>query len=507
MGNTHKMFFGGFPGGGDPFEEMLGGGRGGKPADTTGLYKILGVDKDASDSEIKKAYRKLAMKHHPDKGGDPDTFKGMTEAHTILSDPEKRSLYDRGGMDAVESGGGGGGDMMSQLFGQNRWGGRSGKKKGSNVVRPLPVSLEDLYNGVTKKLRITRQVIDKEAGVKKCKTCGGKGVVIKTVRMGPMIQQMQSACSDCGGQGFTYSQSRMQEVLEVHIDKGAPDGHKCVFHNKADEIPDGDAGDVVFVLKEKPHDLYRRHGADLYVKKDISLVEALCGFEMELPKLDGRTLVIKTKPGDITNICTFDPFAKDGADDIEWEVIEDADCDLDDMAQAQTDDVDALKQAVSKGQLKGKGIGCFVMSDGQTTFKQGTRAECMAAKKKRSGHTMYVVADESKAAANRMMRCVEGEGLPLLRNPYEFGNLFLDLTIVMPESLSAEAQAALKGALPPALHSSTADQSAENVDTKEVTTMDPVASHKEGVFTGKDSYDEDDDEGGGGGRNVQCAQQ
>merc|ERR1719456_1439976 len=110
-----------------------------------------------------------------------------------------------------------------------------------------------------------------------------------------MIQQMQSACSDCGGQGFTYSQSSMQEVL-----------------------------------KEKPHDLYRRHGADLYVKKDISLVEALCGFEMELPKLDGRTLVIKTKPGDITNICTFDPFAKDGADDIEWEVIEDADCDLDD---------------------------------------------------------------------------------------------------------------------------------------------------------------------------------
>merc|ERR1712100_707391 len=246
--------------------------------------------------------------------------------------------------------------------------------------------------------------------------------------------------------------------------KGAPDGHKIVFHNKADEIPDGDAGDVVFVLKEKPHDTFTRHGADLYIKKKISLLEALTGFQMELPKLDGRTLVIKTKPGDITNICTFDPFAKDGADDIEWEVIEDADCDLDDMAQAQTDDVDALKQAVSKGQLKGKGIGCFVMTDGQTTFKQGTRAECMAAKKKRSGHTMYVVADESKAA--------------------------------------------LKGALPPALHSSTADQSAENVDTKEVTTMDPVASHKEGVFTGKDSYDEDDDEGGGGGgRNVQCAQQ
>jgi len=194
-------------------------------------------------------------------------------------------------------------------------------------------------------------------------------------------------------------------------------------------------------------------------------------------------------------------------DDTEWEVIEDADCTLDDMAQAQTDDIDALKQAVSKGQLKGKGIGCFVMSDGQTTFKQGSRAECLAAKKKKTGHTMYVLADESVAAGNRMMRCVEGEGLPLLRNPYEFGNLFLDLTIKMPESLSEEACAKLKEALPPALHSSNADQSAENVDTKEVTVMDPVASHKEGVFTGKDSYDEDEDEMGGGGQRVQCAQQ
>merc|ERR1712159_597937 len=398
-------------------------------------------------------------------------------------------------------------DMMSQIFGGGG-GRRQGRKKGSNVVRPLPVSLEDLYNGVTKKLRITRQVIDKEAGVKKCKTCGGKGVVIKTVRMGPMIQQMQSGCNECGQQGFTYSQSRMQEVLEVNVQKGAPDGHKVNFSNKADEIPDGDAGDVVFVLKEKPHDLYKRHGADLYVKRDISLSEALCGFEMELPKLDGRTLVIKTKPGDVTNICTFDPFAKGGADDIEWEVLEDTDCDLDDMAQAQTDDIDALKQAVAKGQLKGKGIGCFVMSDGQTTFKQGTRAECLAAKKKRKGCTMYVVADESKAASHRMMRCVEGEGLPLLRDPYQFGNLFLDLTILMPESLSAQAQATLKAHLPPALHSTTADQSAENVDTKEVTTMDPVASHKEGVFTGKDSYDEDEDEGhGGGAQRVQCQQQ
>merc|ERR1712054_676188 len=118
-----------------------------------------------------------------------------------------------------------------------------------------------------------------------------------------------------------YSQKRTTEVLEVNVQKGAPDGHKIVFHNKADEIPDGDAGDVIFVLKEKPHDVFKRHGADLYVKKTISLVEALCGFEMELTKLDGRTLVIKTPPGFVTNISKFDPFSGE-ADEAGWEVLD-----------------------------------------------------------------------------------------------------------------------------------------------------------------------------------------
>merc|ERR1719198_1260927 len=129
-----------------------------------------------------------------------------------------------------------------------------------------------------------------------------------------MIQQMQSQCQSCED-GYTYSQKREQEVLEVNIQKGAPDGHKVTFHNKADEIPDGDAGDVVFVLKEKPHALYKRHGADLYVNKKISLVEALCGYTMELPKLDGRTLVLKSKPGDVTGITTFDPFSAEKEQD------------------------------------------------------------------------------------------------------------------------------------------------------------------------------------------------
>jgi len=210
-----------------------------------------------------------------------------------------------------------------------------------------------------------------------------------------------------------------------------------VFHNKADEIPDGDAGDVVFVLKEKPHDLYERHGADLYVKKKINLVEALCGFTMELPKLDGRVLVVKTQPGEVTQITKFDPLANKGEEaDVGWEVLEGFDCELDDMAQADSNDVDMLKKAVSKGQLKGKGIGCFVVSGGRTTFKRGSREECLKAKTSSKGCTMYVLEDEAKAGAERMMKAVEGEGLPLMRDPYQFGNLFLKLDIEFPENVS-----------------------------------------------------------------------
>merc|ERR1711988_1127376 len=504
-----SMFFGGGMGGGFPFdEEQMGGGRRGKPADTSKYYDLLGVEKDASESEIKKAYRKLAMKHHPDKGGDPDKFKEMTQAHSVLSDPEKRRNYDRFGEEGVDGGGPSGDDLISQMFGGGGGGRRQrGPKQGESVQRPLPVTLENLYSGVTKKLKIQRQTIDKSEGVKKCSTCGGKGVTIRTVRMGPMIQQMQAACQVCEGQGYQYSLKRTSEILEVNVPKGAKDGHKVVFHNKADEIPDGDAGDVIFVLKEKEHDVFKRHGADLYVKKKISLVEALCGFSMQLTKLDGRTLVIKTKPGQVTPVCTFDPFAN-GDDDATWDTFDGFDCELDDMAQADSTDLDMLKKAVSKGQLRGKGICCFVVQDGRTTFKQGSRSEAMAAKVKRSGATMYLLEDANASKKERMLVAVEGEGLPLARDPFQFGNLFLQLEIEFPEEISEEAQEALKKALPPAQSESTADEEAEEVDTHFTTMMDPVSSYKAGIFTTKESFDDDDEEGGGvGGQRVQCAQQ
>ena len=131
------------------------------------------------------------------------------------------------------------------------------------------MTLEQIYKGSARTLRLTRKVIDKEKGVETCGECGGRGAKIQTIRMGPMIQQVQKVCDACGGNGTIYRQQKVQETLEVHIPKGAPDGHKINFSEKADEIPDGEAGDVIFVCQEQPHAEFKRKGDDLYIERTI----------------------------------------------------------------------------------------------------------------------------------------------------------------------------------------------------------------------------------------------
>merc|ERR1719265_2953050 len=114
-----------------------------------------------------------------------------------------------------------------------------------------------------------------------------------------MIQQMQSACHSCNGQGKTFKTKQDREVLEVMIQKGSPDGHKVVFREMADEHPDADTGDVNFVLKQQEHAEFKRKGADLFLERKISLVEALCGFELEITLLESQPLLLRTSPGEI----------------------------------------------------------------------------------------------------------------------------------------------------------------------------------------------------------------
>jgi len=282
----------------------------------------------------------------------------------------------------------------------------------------------------------------------------------------------------------------------------------------ADEHPDADTGDVVFVLKEQAHSDFKRRGADLFLERKISLVEALCGFEIEVKHLDGRTLLIKTAPGDIVKPMArgFDPF-EDTDNKMEWEIIENVDCpDIENVAQADTTDIDTLKKACET-QLKRKGIdvGAFCVDSQRAYFKQGTREEILAAKKTKRGTTMYVVADSNANQGMRMMKAVKDEGMPTYKNPFVHGNLFLMLTIEFPEKLTPEVQQAIKKLLPPPLNVPTASADDENVEVHNVVDIDPVESfnsNKANMNAGGDSaYDEDEDGGGGGGGGGQQCQQ
>ncbi|GFY92699.1 DNAJ homologue 3 [Actinidia rufa] len=305
-------------------------GRAPKRSDNSKYYEVLGVSKSASQDELKKAYRKAAIKNHPDKGGDPEKFKELAQAYEVLSDPEKREIYDQYGEDGLKEGMGGGDashnpfDIFEQFFGGGAFGGggssRGRKKQGEDVIHSQKVSLEDLYNGTSKKLSLTRNVLCSKCRGKgsksglpgRCYVCRGSGMKTSIRQIGPgMIQQMQHVCPECRGTGEVINErdrcpqckgskvTQEKKVLEVHVEKGMQNGQRIVFKGEADEAPDTVAGDIVFVLHQKEHPKFKRKFDDLYVEHTLSLTEALCGFRFTLTHLDGRQLLIKSNPGEI----------------------------------------------------------------------------------------------------------------------------------------------------------------------------------------------------------------
>lgn len=306
-------------------------GRAPKKSDSTRYYEILGVPKNASPEDLKKAYKKAAIKNHPDKGGDPEKFKELAQAYEVLSDPEKREIYDQYGEDALKEGMGGGGgmhdpfDIFQSFFGGSPFGGAGSsrgrrQRRGEDVVHPLKVSLEDLFGGTTKKLSLSRNVIcskcsgkgSKSGASAKCSGCQGTGMKVTVRQLGPaMIQQMQHACNECKGTGETISDKDRcsqckgekvvpeKKLLEVVVEKGMNHGQKITFPGEADEAPDTVSGDIVFVLQQKEHPKFKRKHDDLFVEHTLSLTEALCGFQFVLTHLDGRQLLIKSKPGEV----------------------------------------------------------------------------------------------------------------------------------------------------------------------------------------------------------------
>ena len=301
------MFFGG-----NPFEGSTGRGiPGGIPgfsgfsrtgSQDNSLYETLGVPRDATPAEIKKAYRKLAMKNHPDRGGDEDKFKKISAAYEVLSDNDKRDVYDRNGLEGLEAGGGGDmSDIFSQFFGGGGFGGRRqpARRRGRDVTHTIAVSLEDLFKGKTKKMAIERRVPAQAGDPKQCAQCQGTGFVTITQQMGPIIQQTQRTCSACNGTGYDVQLVKERKVLEVTIERGMKHGQEIRFKGEADQLPGVEPGDVIFMLRASSHPIFERKGPHLFHRKTVALRDALTGCTFCVPHLDGRVLQLKTGPGQV----------------------------------------------------------------------------------------------------------------------------------------------------------------------------------------------------------------
>ncbi|OLL26448.1 Mitochondrial protein import protein mas5 [Neolecta irregularis DAH-3] len=261
---------------------------------------------------------------------DPHKFKEISHAYEILSDPEKRSLYDQYGEDGLSNKGGMGGmdaeDLFAQFFGGGFHGTRNrGPPRGKDLVHPIKVTLEDLYRGKVSKLALQKNVIcktcdgrgAKEGCVKKCAHCGGNGVKIVHRQLGPMIQRVQMQCQDCEASGEVIANKDRcktchakkvvseRKILEVHIDKGMSASAQVRFQGEGDQAPGLIPGDVIFVLDVAPHPRFTRKNDDLFYVAKIDLLTALAGGEIYIEHLDERWLRIPIlageaiKPGEI----------------------------------------------------------------------------------------------------------------------------------------------------------------------------------------------------------------
>jgi len=292
------MNFGGMPFGGMP---PFGGGN----SNDDTLYKELNVERNASKAEIKKAYHKLALKNHPDKGGDAEKFRKIQTAYEVLSDDDKKNKYDRFGMEGIRENTGqpDGSDIFDIFFGGNRRrGGPPRRRKGKDTLYTLKVSLNDLYNGKKQKIAIHRKVIVGEAEA--CSRCNGMGIIRQRRVFGPgMIQEIQSPCQHCSGHGKNYKFNNEKTTVDINILAGSASDTKIRCPSLGNEIPgDIETGDVVFSLEIEKHTTFARKGDNLFLKLRISLLEALTGCSFDITHLDGRLISIGTNKDDIIGV-------------------------------------------------------------------------------------------------------------------------------------------------------------------------------------------------------------
>ncbi|MGB1410432.1 MAG: molecular chaperone DnaJ [Flavobacteriaceae bacterium] len=290
------------------------------------FYDILGVSKGASASEIKKAYRKKAIEFHPDKNpGDSkaeENFKKAAEAYEVLSDPDKKARYDQFGHQAFEGGGFGGGGMnMEDIFSQfgdifggafggafgGGFGGGQRRAKGSNLRIRVSLSLEEIAQGVEKKIKVKRKKQAPGTTYKTCSTCNGQGQVTKI--QNTILGRMQTAatCGSCRGAGQIIdhkpsgadSDGMMvsEETVSIKIPAGVVDGMQLKVSGKGNDAPgQGISGDLIVAISEEEHPLLQREGDNLHYDLYVSISDAVLGTSQEIETVSGKVR-IKIEPG------------------------------------------------------------------------------------------------------------------------------------------------------------------------------------------------------------------
>lgn len=296
-------------------------------------YEVLGVAKGASEAEIKKAYRKLALKYHPDKNPDDkeaeEMFKEAAEAYEVLSNAEKRQRYDQFGHDGMRGGFGGGaggmnmddifsqfGDIFGGAFGGGGGGGFGGfgggqrrerRAKGSNLRIKVKLTLEEVAEGVTKKIKVLRQVQAEGVTFDTCQTCGGTGQVRRVTNTFLGQMATTSTCPTCNGIGKTvkskpkdadeYGLKREEQVVSIDIPAGVQEGMQLNVRGQGNAGPLGGVpGDLFVVIEEKEHEVLKRDGQNLHYDLYLNFVDAALGSSAEVPLINGRAK-IKIDPG------------------------------------------------------------------------------------------------------------------------------------------------------------------------------------------------------------------
>ena len=284
------------------------------------FYEILGISKEATASEIKKAYRKKAIEYHPDKNpGDKEAeemFKKAAEAYEILSDPDKKARYDQYGHQAFEGGGGFGGGMnMDDIFSQfgdifggafgggfGGFGGGQQRMKGSNLRIRVKLTLEEIAAGVEKKIKVKRKKVAEGTTYKTCATCNGHGQVTKIQNTILGRMQTSATCGTCRGSGQAidktpagadaYGMIADEETVSIKIPAGVVDGMQLKVSGRGNDAPgNGIAGDLLVAIEELPHNNLQREGDNLHCDLYISFSDAVLGTSKEIETVTGKVRI------------------------------------------------------------------------------------------------------------------------------------------------------------------------------------------------------------------------